>query len=128
VLALIPKLNNLSNVNEAILRATASVMQDTQAMLTSASRCQVYTRASCLVVWCCVARLTPCYQVHYNDALGQGTLSAKRTFYHKTYQRTRGIIAQVEIVGDSIAWLADSCAMATEGSDDVEKVGCDSLS
>jgi len=61
-------------------------------------------------------------QAHYSDTVGQGTLSAKRAFYHKTYQRARGIIAQVEMVGDSIAWLADSCAMATEGSDDVEKV------
>eukprot|EP00045_Choanoeca_perplexa_P016795 m.231199 g.231199 ORF g.231199 m.231199 type:complete len:1500 (+) comp17361_c0_seq2:265-4764(+) len=100
VLALIPKLSNISNVNENILRATAGVIEQTQVMMTSASRCQA----------------------HFSDAMGHGAQSAKRTFYRKTYQRARGIIAQVEMVGDSIAWLADSCAMATEGSDDVEKV------
>eukprot|EP00730_Choanoeca_flexa_P005630 TRINITY_DN11987_c0_g1_i1.p1 TRINITY_DN11987_c0_g1~~TRINITY_DN11987_c0_g1_i1.p1 ORF type:complete len:1495 (+),score=462.43 TRINITY_DN11987_c0_g1_i1:149-4633(+) len=100
ILALIPRLNNLSHLNEGILRATARVMEETQRMLTDASRCQA----------------------HYTESIGRGSAHAKRTFYRKTYQRARGIIGQVELVVDSIAWLTDACTMATEGSEDVEKV------
>lgn len=48
--------------------------------------------------------------------------NAKRTFYRRNYARAKGIISQVQGVTDAISWLTDSCAMATTGSDDIQKV------
>ena len=102
LMALIPQITPASALNDAVLRAAAQVVTDTRFMLVMASRLQ--------------AELTD------KVSSGDTTADAKRTFYRKNYARTRGIVTQVQEVADAIFLLSDSCAQATEGSDDVEKI------
>ena len=102
LMALIPQISAASALDDAVLRAAARVVSDTRFMLVIASRLQ--------------AELTD------KVSSGDTTADAKRTFYRKNYARTRGIVTQVQEVADAIFLLSDSCAQATEGSDDVEKV------